>query len=718
MKFRFYFAWCLAALLAAGCGERPWNNPYPAADDAQNILYSSFEQRPKHLDPAQSYVENEYALIAQIYEPPLQYHYLKRPYTLIPLAARDVPKAVYLGRDNRPLPVNAAPERIAYSVYDITIQPGILYQPHPAFAQDASGAFLYHALTPAQLKDIRALADFPQHGTRELIAADYVYQIKRLAHPGIHSPIFGLMSEYIVGLKEYGETLSQAAQEPDNQPYLDLARYPLEGAEVIDRYTYRIKLHGKYPQFLYWLAMPFFAPVPHEADRFYSRPGLIEKNITLDWYPVGTGPYRLTVNDPNRKMVLERNPNFHGERYPAEGEPEDRERGLLDDAGKPLPFIDKVVYSLEKESIPYWNKFLQGYYDVSGITSDSFDQAVRITTQGDAAVTEAMQEKDIRLLTSVGVDISYIGFNMLDPVVGGLSERASKLRRAISIAVDYEELISIFLNGRGIPAHGIIPPGIFGHVEGEAGINPYVYDWVDGRPQRKSLEEARRLLAEAGYPDGRDAATGKPLLLHFDTAMTGPDGKAYLDWLRKQFQKLNLQLDIRNTDFNRFQEKMLKGSAQIWQWGWNADYPDPENFMFLLYGPNAKAGKNGENAANYDNPEFNKLFEQMKNMDDGPERLALIVQMMDIARRDAPLLWGLHRKKFGLYHAWYKNAKPNEMANNKLKYARIDPELRSRKRAEWNTPVLTPLFVLGALLLTGVLTGVLSYLREERRPAS
>ena len=98
--------------------------------------------------------------------------------------------------------------------------------------------------------------------------------------------------------------------------------------------------------------MPFFAPVPPEADRFYGQPGLTQKNITLDWYPVGTGPYMLTVNNPNRQMVLERNPNYRGETYPAEGEPGDAERGLLQDAGKPLPFINRVVFSLEKEQIP------------------------------------------------------------------------------------------------------------------------------------------------------------------------------------------------------------------------------------------------------------------------------------------------------------------------------------------------------------------------------
>ena len=102
--------------------------------------------------------------------------------------------------------------------------------------------------------------------------------------------------------------------------------------------------------------------------------------------------------------------------------------------------------------------------------------------------------------------------------------------------------------------------------------------------------------------------TGQPLVLYFDTAATGPDAKSRLDWLIKQFHKLDIQLVMRATDYNRFQDKMSKGNAQIFEWGWNADYPDPENFLFLLYGPNAKAGKDGENAANYENPEFDALF--------------------------------------------------------------------------------------------------------------
>jgi ABC-type transport system substrate-binding protein len=617
-----YFKRCSAllfSLLAAACTGSTWNNPYSPADSGKNILYSAFTERPKHLDPVQSYSENEAVFNAQIYEPPLQYHYLKRPYTLVPLSAAQMPRPQYLDGRGRKLSGNADPKRIAFSVYDIHIKPGIRYQPHPAFAKDAEGKPIYGNLTKAALRNIYTLSDFKEHGTRELTADDYVYEIKRLAHPRLHLPIFGLMSEYIVGLKEYAATLKKANEiliaKEGKESWLDLRHYPLEGAQVLNRYTYRVVIKGKYPQFAYWLAMPFFAPVPAEADRFYAQPGMAEKNLSLDWYPVGTGPYMLTENDPNNRMVLEKNPNYHGETYPVEGERHDANEGLLEDADKPLPFIDKAVFSREKESIPYWNKFLQGYYDASGISSDSYDQAVQAGPQGEAVVTEHMRAKGISLETSVATSIIYMGFNMLDPVVGGYTERARKLRQAISIAVDYEEYISIFANGRGIPAQGPISPGIWGYQDGPGGVNPVVYDWINGAPHRKPIEAAKKLLAEAGYPEGRDAQTGEPLLLNFDVTARGPDDKARLDWLRKQFAKLNLQLNVRATDYNRFQEKIRKGDAQIFYWGWNADYPDPENFLFLLAGAQGKVKFDGENAANYDNPEFNELFERMKNME-------------------------------------------------------------------------------------------------------
>ncbi|MDD4912400.1 MAG: ABC transporter substrate-binding protein [Sideroxydans sp.] len=697
----------LSLLLLSACDGVLWNDPYPSDDAAKSILYTAFTERPKHLDPAQAYSENEYEFLAHIYSPPLQYHYLKRPYELVPLAASEMPSVRYLDKDKRPLPDTAAPQRIVYSVYEVHIKPNMRYQPHPAFVPE------YMNLTAADLASIHTLSDFKQVGTRIVTAADYVHQIKRLVHPQLHTPIAGVMGEYIVGLKEYAAALQTASK---SAGFLDIERYPLNGVEVVNDTTYRITIHGKYPQFAYWLAMPFFSPMPQEVERFYAQAGMKERNLTLDWWPVGSGPYYLSENDPNRRMVMTKNPYYDSETYPSEGEAGDAPAGYLADAGKPLPLIDQVVFSLEKETIPYWNKFLQGYYDASGISSDSFDQAVQVSVSGEAAVSDEMKVQGITLNTSVATSTMYTGFNWLDPVVGGNSERASKLRRAIAIAVDFEEFISIFANGRGISAQSPIPPGIFGFKEGKDGINAYVYDWVDGAPKRKSIVEAKRLLAEAGYLNGVDAKTKQPLVIHLDTTANGVGNKSRLDWIRKQFDKIGVQLDVRSTDYNRFQDKIRRGDMQMYYYGWNADYPDPENFLFLLHGPQGKVKFSGENASNYSNPEFDRLFEQLKNMDNGPQRQAIIDDALEILRRDSPWLWGYHPKQYVLQHDWLHNIKPNIMANNKLKYWRVDAAQREQLRSEWNRPAYWPL-ALGfvALSLFGVWMWRVLQRRDEAR---
>jgi len=682
------------AFLAAGCAE-VWNDPYPAADRGASILYTAFTERPKHLDPVQSYTEDEARFTQQVYEPPLQYHYLKRPYELVPLTALEVPQArsIQGGR---------------YTVYTIRIRKGIRYQPHAAFVPENL------ELPRERVERLRTPYELPL-GARELTADDYIYQIKRLASPRLHSPILGLMQQYIVGLEEFAERLRRF--DTRKQDWLDLRKHPLEGVQKVDDHTYRVTLKGSYPQFAYWLAMPFFAPVPWEAERFFHQPGMAQKNFTLDWWPVGTGAYMLTENNPNARMVLERNPNFRGEPYPSEGEPGDAEAGLLADAGKTMPFVDRVVFTREKESIPYWNKFLQGYYDTSGIPSDTFDQAVRVAVGGEVALTPEMAGKGIRLRTSPDITILYLGVNWLDEVLGGHSERARKLRHAIAIAVDWEEFISIFLNGRGRVAHDPLAPGIFGQRAGREGINPVTHVWEDGRAKRRPVEEARKLLAEAGYPNGRDAKTGEPLVVYLDTVGRGPGDKPRFDWWRRQFAKISVQLEIRDTDWNRFQEKIRKGSQQLYILGWNADYPDPENLMFLLHGPQSRAKTQGENTSNYVNAGFDRLFERMKHMPNTAERQAIIDRMVEIYRRDAPWVGGFHPVTYGLSHAWMKNGKPNNMARNNLKYLRVDVGLREKLRREWNQPVVWPALLLLAVLIGGSIPAFVSYRRRERMAA-
>ena len=701
-----YVVLTVISVFLSACDVSQPNNPYSENDGKQRVLYSSFSERPKHLDPAVSYSSNEYTFVAQIYEPPFQYHYLKRPYQLTPLTASKMPDVIYLNRQGERLEQAAKDNEIAYTDYIIDIQPNIRYQPHPALAKNTQGDYSYHHLSETQIQRLTTLGDFTDTGSRELTADDYVYQVKRLAHPKTQSPIAEIMKNYIVGFDEFSKQLSDSSKAAVKDQLM-------EGVEVISRYQYRIRIKGKYPQFIYWLAMPFFSPMPWEADVFYGQPGLSDKNITLDWYPIGTGAYLLAENNPNRRMTLLRNPNFHKESYPAEGEPDDRAAGLLADAGKPLPFIDKVVFMLEKETIPYWTKFLQGYYDASGIASDSFDQAIQFTGSGGVALTDSMREKGIQLQTAVETSNFYMGFNMLDAVIGGDSEAARKLRQALSIAVDHEEFISIFRNGRGLAAQGVIPPGIYGYADGKEGINPYSYDWVNGKAQRKNIAAARQLMTEAGYSNGIDPKTGEPLILYFDTMSASIDDRPMMNWYRKQFEKLGIKLVIRATDYNRFQEKMRLGNAQIFVWGWNADYPDPENFFFLLYGANSKVKHGGENAANYQNPVADRLFELMRNMDNTPERYEIIQRLQGQIRHDAPWIFGFHPKTFSLYHSWYKNLKPNLMANNLLKYARIDTAEREQKRALWNQPALWPLVLFAVAGILALMPAVRAYRRHS-----
>jgi oligopeptide transport system substrate-binding protein len=700
------------ALLVAACDQRPWNDPYPRKERKANIRYTSFSAPPKTLDPARSYSADETVFIAQIYEPPLQYHYLKRPYTLVPLVTEGMPKVVYYDKALKPLPNTVPSSHVAFTAYNITLRPHIYYQPHPAFARDLQGHYDYHHLSDNAVSHITDWRDF-KSGTRELLAEDYVYEIKRLAQPGVNSPIFGLMATKIVGFVEFSKLLREGLR---TGQWLDLRQYPLKGVQAISRYHYRILIKGHYPQFMYWLAMPFFSPIPWEVDAFYSQPGMIKRNITLDWFPVGTGPYMLTENNPNNRIVLSRNPFFHLEFYPTEGEASDFLKGYLRDSGKRLPFIDQAVFTLEKESIPRWNKFLQGYYDQSTVSSDSFDQAIQIDNNGIPHLTSELKKMNIYLQVSTMQRIDYIGFNMLDNVVGTESERARKLRLAISIAVDYKEYINLFLNGRGILAQGPLPPGIFGYVAGENGINQYIYNWQHNEPVLKPLAQANRLMVEAGYPNGIDPKTGEPLILNYDLPGTGgPDEKALLDWLRLQFAKIGIQLNVRSSEYNRFQEKIRLGEEQLFTWSWLADYPDPENLFFLLYGPNAKTRYGGENAANYQNKTYDALFDQMKNKSNNLNRQKIINEMLHIVRHDAPWIFGVYPQEFILSHTWNYPSKLSIMSYNTLKYQRIDPILRDKLRSYWNQRILWPLWILALILITGSFPVFIRYWKKEKQ---
>lgn len=638
----------LCVLLPA---QASWNNPYPRGWVHSNTLFSAFSSPPKTLDPVKSYSSNEWVFLGNIVEPPLQYSYLQRPYVLEPLILTSMPTQSY----------DASTDT---SVYTLHLRDDVYYAPHVAF----------------------------EGRKRQVNAQDLAYAIARMADRRLGSPIADIMRPLIVGMDEQ---MKIDATLPVTG-WRDYRALLPAGVKVIDDHTLMIQLHGQYPPFIYWLAMPFFAPIPWEVDAYYAQPGMKEKNMTWGWQPVGTGAYYLAENNPNRRMILLKNPNYHADFYPsqrANGVPE----ALLADAGKPLPMIDRVVFSLEKEAVPYWGKFLQGYYDASGVSSEVFDQAIQLDSKGQLNLTESMQAKGMRLLSAVATSSSYLGFNMKDPVIGQQNPTAKWLRQAISIAVDYEEDIAIFQNGRGVVAQGPIPPGIAG---ASTDCNPVTHlADNNGKCVRRSIDDAKALMVKAGYPDGIDVHTGKALVLYYDTVSSGAEDKAQLDWMRKQLAKLGIQLVIRATDYNRFQEKMMAGNAQLFTWGWNADYPDAENFLMLLYGGNMKVGKGGENASNYENTDFDRLYEQIARMPESADREKLIRQAVTIAREDAPWIWGFHPQSVSLFHGWVNNVWPNMMANNTLKYRRLNEAQRALAIDQWNQPVLWPFTLVFVLFI-------------------
>ena len=200
--------------MVSGCIS---NNPYPSVQHDENVFYSTFNEEPKNLDPAIAYSSDEYHFMGQIYEPPLTYQYLKRPYELISLTAEDIPEPSYFDSQGKPLPSNVPEEQVAKAVYEIRIKPGIMYQQHPCFAKDENGNFLYHDLKSRDLDKIYEIRHFPKTGTRELIADDYVYQIKRLADPTLPCPILSILENYVLGMGEYARSLSKTLEDERNR---------------------------------------------------------------------------------------------------------------------------------------------------------------------------------------------------------------------------------------------------------------------------------------------------------------------------------------------------------------------------------------------------------------------------------------------------------------------------------------------------------------------
>ncbi len=574
-------------LLITACGRRELDT---LRFEGEQVLYGQ-TSRIKGLDPARAGDVASSAIIGRIYEGLLEYAYLDRPYHLQPMLASAMPDISADGR-----------------IYTFHIRKGIFFQDDPCF---------------------------PGGKGRELTAEDFVYSIKRIADLKNASSGYWAFNGRIVGLDEF-----RAASAGGTPTAYDA---PVEGLSAPDRYTFQIKLKESYPQLLWVLAMHYAFAVPREAVEFYGA-GFVN-------HPVGTGPYILEKWKHNYRIEFVRNPKWAEtgriETYPSTGTESARSAGLLDDAGRQLPFVDRIVQYVVDDAATSWMMFLAGQFSYSSISRDNWDAVIK----PDSGLVEELKNQGVELLSSPTLNLYYIGFNLDDPVVG----KNKKLRQALSCAFEPALLVQYY-NGRVTPIYGPLPDPLAGFKP-----NPTTYSY--------NLEKAKQLLAEAGYPEGIDPATGRRLELTLELGGATPDVRQVVDLMAGMFDKVGVVLKASYNNWPAFLDKMDRRQAQLFELGWVADYPDAENFLQLFYSANASPGPNH---ANYANLQFDRLYEQMRIMLPGPEKDRLCEQMADLVIEDCPWIFMYQPMDFAVIHDWLKNYSLHDFPYTMVKYRRVD----------------------------------------------
>lgn len=542
-------------------------------------------------DPAKAMDLPSIQAISKMYEGLLQYSYLERPYRVEPCLAESLPEVSSDG-----------------TVYTFRLRRGIYFQDDPCFTNSAGKG-------------------------RELCAEDFVYAIKRVADLKVGSSGYWAFRDRIVGLDEFRE--GTAKGETDYA-----AR--VEGLETPDRYTLRIRLKRPFAALQWILTMNYAYAVPHEAVDYYG-----DEFVS---HPVGTGAYILKSHVHNYRMEFIRNPKWletgRVDLYPASGAPGDKEAGLLDDAGKPMPFFDRIVQYVIADPSTRWLLFLSGKLEVTSLTRDNWDAVVT----PDRKLVKSMVDRGIVMETMPLLDTAYIGFNMEDPVVG----KNRLLRQAMMAAFDRERWVR-FQNGRVTPAAGPIPPSM-AVTNQSTSLFPF------------DLVRARELLAQAGYPGGKDPQTGRRLELTLELGSGESETREMAEVLSSFMEQIGIVLVPSFNNWPTFLKKLEQRRAQIFYLTWMADYPDPENFLQLFYGPNVTPGAN---RCNYVNAEFDKLYERSGTLPEGPEKTVVYSRMEQIVKEDCPWLFLHHTLSVTLRHSRLGNYKPHDFPMGLNKYYRI-----------------------------------------------
>lgn len=449
-----------------------------------------------------------------------------------------------------------------------------------------------------------------QEKGRGLVAQDFLYAWKRLAVRELQSPGGWIFAGKVKGWDEFARGEAK----------------DVSGFESPDPYTIKIRLLRPYPQLRHVLAMAYTSPLPREV---FDKYGLHALNERLP----GTGPYVFKEYTRASKVTLLKNARYRGEAY---------RQGTI-------PFVEELTFRIFKEDQPRWLEFTRGNLDVSGIPKDNF-----ASTVDKGELRPEMAKKGIQFLKLEQASLYFLLFNMKDPVLG----KSADLRKAISMAFDREAFIDKFRNGRGVKAVSLIPRTVEGHVARPA--FPYDFD----------VEGAKKLLAKAGYPEGKNLPE-----ITLDTRGNSTNNRLQAEFIRDALAKIGVRVQIAVNALPGYLEKERNGNLQLVQGVWDSDYPDAENFLALLAGKNRSPGPN---VSNYSNAAFDRLYEKIAVMDNTPERFRLIREAEDLVYADLPIAPLFYPLAFSVGHGWVKNFRPNIQITNHMKYFDVDLEAQKK----------------------------------------
>jgi ABC-type transport system substrate-binding protein len=520
----------------------------------------------------------------------------------------------YLARPARlmPMTAEAMPEvSDGGKTFTFRIRKGIYFTPDPAFKGER----------------------------RELTAQDYVYTLKRLLDPVNRSPSASMIEGKIVGLDAY------AAQAKKTGKY-DYDT-PIAGLETPDRYTLRIRLNQSDYNFLYVTAYHSLAAVAREVIDAYG--------LQSRAHPVGTGPYMLKEYVPRSKIVLEANPDYRGYiwDFKSSGDAWD-EQLVRDMKGKKMPQVGRVEVSIIEEEQSLWLAFQGGQLDY-----DKLPQIAAPTVLDGTKLKPEFAQQNIVLYRVTEPEIIYTIFNLRDPVVGGYTPEKIALRRAITMSYNIKEEIGVIRKNQAMKAEMPVPPGVVGHDPNYRSSIPY------------DIDLANRLLDHFGYKRGSDGYRNFPdgKTLRVDMALE-PDSvhRQYGELWKRGLDQIGVRLNITFSNFADNMKAATECKLAMWSSAWHADFPEGENFLQLLYGPNSGQG----NHSCYQSAAFDALYKEYVATPPGPERNRLAGEMSRQMEADTP--WALESSRFRnwLVRPWVKGFKKHPFLQSDWQFVDVE----------------------------------------------